>query len=242
VTADPLARPDPIPADEFADRRTRAATTAAALGLDAILVWSAGGSTLDAFGDVFYLTNHYPVEPKSWDRRPFWTGFGRAAVVLPADGDGTLLVGPPDWRPDLVKINDVRSGRDLYALVIRYLREKGLSSGRLGIVRQETFPLPLFHEIRAELPGLELVGADDLIENLRVVKSTAEIAWMRHASRVAVEMMNSMLGAAEVGRTDADLAAIGFEVAARHGATPWEFAMSSRLLPPVASVRSLASL
>jgi Xaa-Pro dipeptidase len=227
VATDPLSRPDPIAAEEYAGRRTLAAAAAAARGLDAILVWSAGGSTLDAFGDVFYLTSHYPVEPKSWDRRPFWTGFGRAAVVLLADGDAALLVGPPDWRTDLVKIDDVRSGRDLYALVVRYLREKGLSSGRVGIVRQEIFPLPLFHEIRAELPTLELVGADDLIENLRVAKSPAEIVWMRHASRVAVEMMNNMLGAAEVGRTDADLAAIGFETAGRHGATPWEFAMSS---------------
>ncbi len=222
-----LPRPEPIPASEYATRRDLTRAAAAERGLDGVIVWSAGGSTLDAFGDVFYLTNHYPVEPKSWDLRPHWTGFGRAAVVLSSDGDGALLVGPPDWRRDLVAIDDVRSGRDLYALVVRYLREKGLSSGRIGILRSETFALPLFHELRADLPGLELVGADDLVENLRTVKSSSEIAWMRHASSVAVEMMNGMLGAAEVGCTDADLAAIGFEIASKHGAVPWEFAMSS---------------
>ena len=93
--------PPPITAEEFAERRVRLARAAADRGLDAVLVWSSGGSTLDAFGDVFYLTNHYPVEPRGADWPPHWTGFGHSAMVIESDASSVLLVGPPDWRRDL---------------------------------------------------------------------------------------------------------------------------------------------
>src|SRR5262245_35651293 len=112
-----LDRPPVISGDEFARRREVAAADARSRDLDALLVWSLGGSTLSTFGDVFYLTNHYPLEPQVWNVRPHWTGFGAAAVLVPATGEPTLLVGAPDLRRDLVAIDDVRSDRDLYRLV-----------------------------------------------------------------------------------------------------------------------------
>jgi Xaa-Pro aminopeptidase len=69
--------------------------------------------------------------------------------------------------------------------------------------------------------------ADEILERMRVVKSPAEIEMMRHASAVSVEVMNAMLEAVAVGRTDGDLAAIGFRVATARGGTPWDFGMAS---------------
>ena len=103
-----------IPVDEYGLRRSQAIELARERGLDGLPVWSLGGSTLDSFGDVFYLTNHYSPEPKGLDR-PGRRGFGHAAVVLPADGDPALLVNFQS-RPDLVAIDEVRSSGDLYAL------------------------------------------------------------------------------------------------------------------------------
>lgn len=220
-------RPPSVSSDEFASRRERAAADAQSRGLDALLVWSIGGSTLSTFGDVFYLTNHYPLEPQVWNVRPHWTGFGAAAVLVPASGEAALLVGAPDWRRDLVAIDDVRSDRDLYQLIAQVLREKHLSNGRIGLVRAQALPLPLFLELRQTFPGIEFIAADDLLEKRRMVKSPAEIQLMRHAQDVSVEIMNAVLETAVPGRTDSDLAATGFRVASSLGATPWEFAMSS---------------
>jgi Xaa-Pro aminopeptidase len=219
--------PPPITAEEFAERRVRLARAAADRGLDAVLVWSSGGSTLDAFGDVFYLTNHYPVEPRGADWPPHWTGFGHSAMVIESDASSVLLVGPPDWRRDLVHADDVRDGRDLYALVADTLVARGLQAARIGLSRAQLVPLPLYISLRQRFPGIELVPADEIVEDLRIVKSPAEIALMRHAQDVSVAMMRAMLSAVEPGRTDGDLATIGFAEATTRGATPWEFAMSS---------------
>ena len=222
-----LKSPPLIPASEYGLRRERARLAAQEAGLDGLLVWSAGGSTLDSYGDVFYLTNHYSVEPKAPNIRPHWTGFGQACVVLPVDGEATLLVGPPNWRTDIVHADEVRTGRDLYAETIRCMRDKGLAEARIGVVRELVLPLPLYHELRRDLPGATLVPADDVLEELRIRKGPAEVEMMRHASAVSVEMMNALLSVAAPGKTDGDLAAVAFEVGTRYGATPYEFAFSS---------------
>jgi Xaa-Pro aminopeptidase len=219
--------PPPITAEEFAQRRVQLARAAADRGLDAVLVWSSGGSTLDAFGDVFYLSNHYPIEPRGADWPPHWTGFGHAAMLVEAAGPSVLLVGPPDWRRDLVHAEEVRDARDLYALVATTLRERRLQNARIGLARAQLLPLPLYLSLRERFPGIELIAADDIVEDMRIVKSPAEIELMRHAQAVSVEVMRAMLTAVEPGRTDGDIAAIGFAEATARGATPWEFAMSS---------------
>jgi Xaa-Pro aminopeptidase len=222
-----MNKPAPIPASEFAQRRECVRGDAAAAGLDGLLVWSIGGSRLDGFGDVFYLTNHYSTESRTQDVPTMMSGFGHAAVVLPADGEACLLVEKPDWRHDLVAIDDVRSDDDLYQLVIDVLGERGLTEGRVGIAREDFLPLTLYRAIRAAYPKLELVPANRMVELRRMVKSPGEMALMRHASAVSVEIMTAMLEQADVGRTDGDLAIAGFTTATRHGAAPWEFAMAS---------------
>jgi Xaa-Pro aminopeptidase len=216
-----------IPTSEYAERRARAVVGARAAGLDGLLVWSVGGSRLDSFGDVFYLANHYATESKTYNFRPHWTGFGHSAVVLPVEGEPALLVHKPDWRDDLVAMGDVRVCSDLYAGVIACIGEKGLETGRLGLVREEYVPLPFHRELVSAYPKLSLIAADDILERLRVVKSPAEVEMMRHASAVSVEMMDAMLSEVAEGRTDGDLAAAGFRTGTRLGATPWDFGMAS---------------
>jgi Xaa-Pro dipeptidase len=222
-----MTRPAPIAANEYRERARRASRLARERGLDALLVWSAGGATLDAFGDVFYLTNHYSVEPRTHDVPGQWRGFGASCVIVDGDGRTTLLVGPPNWRDDLVVADKVRSNRDLYAACVRALRQLGLADGRIGLVREQLVPLPLYHEIRVQLPGAQLERSDEILESLRVVKSDAEVALMRHASAIGVEVMQALLGEVAEGRTDGDLAARGYARSTELGATPYEFAMAS---------------
>lgn len=223
-----MTSPVPIAREEFEQRRKQAVLDTAEAGLDGLLVWSVGGSRLECFADVFYLTNHYSAESRTHDVPEMeLTGFGHAAVILPVDGEPTLAVEKPDWRDDLVTIDDVRSDADLYRLVVALLREKGLTEGRVGIAREDFLPLRLFRILTETFPRMELVPADRIIELRRMVKSPAEIEHMRHASAVSTEIMTAMLSQAEVGKTDGDLAIAAYERATQLGAAPWEFAMAS---------------
>ena len=98
-----------IPRTEYAERRDRARRSAAASDLDGLIAWSMGGSTLDRYSNVFWLTNHYEIGNVFPDVLPIFTGFGQAALVLPARGESILVVNQPDWRDDLVE-NRTASG------------------------------------------------------------------------------------------------------------------------------------
>lgn len=222
-----LNTPPEIPRREYAERREAARMAAREQGFDGLLVWSMGGSTLDRYANVFYLTNHYDSGNVFPDTDGLYQGFGMAAVVLPVEGPAILLVNQPDWRSDLVECDEVRVCRYLYDGVAQAIADSGLEGALIGLTDLERMPVAAHSALCAQSPGTTLIGADDLAMNLRVVKSPAEIEMMRHASAVSVEMMSAMMRAAIPGATDADVVAAGFAAGAPYGAHPYDFAMAS---------------
>jgi Xaa-Pro aminopeptidase len=192
-----------------------------------LLVWSMGGSTLDRFSNVFYLTNHYDPGNVFPDAQDLFQGFGMAAVVLPLDGPVIMVVNQPDWRQDLVDCDEVRVRRNLYDGVAQAIIDAGLRGKRIGATDEERMPLAAYRTLTGWLPELELVRADEILMNLRVIKSPSEIEIMRYASLVSVDIMNAMLEQAVEGNTDGDVAAAGYGVTCRVGAQPYDFALAS---------------
>ena len=219
--------PPEIPRHEYALRRTAARAVAAEHGLGGLLAWSMGGSTLDRYANVFYLTNHYDSGNVFPDTEGLYQGFGMAAVVLPVDGPAILLVNQPDWRSDLVECDEVRVCRYLYDGVAKAIADVGLEGRAVGLTDEERMPVTAHRVLCRQSPGTRLISADDLLMKLRVVKSPAEIDMMRHASAVSVEMMSAMMRRSVPGATDADVVAAGFAAGAPLGAHPYDFAMAS---------------
>lgn len=207
-----------IPRSEFGARRAELRARLAERGLDGALVVSRGANGADWGADIVYLTNHYSPFPQIPDRPPAWSGRGLSALVMPADEDGTLVVEIPDWREDLVVIDDVRVALDLWGGMVAALRDRGLDSGRIGLIGRESFPHIAADRIAAELPGVELVWADAEIEAMRVRKSEAEIALVRDAARVGCDMTTAFMEAAVPGATEADCVIAAFAAGVRQGA------------------------
>ncbi|MGO4837333.1 hypothetical protein AB4144_34305, partial [Rhizobiaceae sp. 2RAB30] len=85
-----------IPAEEFADRRRRAVEAAASRKLDALLVCSRGGGTLDRYADVLYLTNFYTHFPFIPDFKDNWSARAHSFLVLPVGDKPHLVIDVPD--------------------------------------------------------------------------------------------------------------------------------------------------
>jgi Xaa-Pro aminopeptidase len=216
-----------IPKGEYAQRRDLARLKARETGLDGLLAWSMGGSTLDRYANVFWLTNHYEIGNVFPDVAPIFTGFGQTALVLPVEGESILIVNQPDWRDDLVDSDRIWVRRNLYDGVSEALRAAGLGEGRVGLTDEERMPATAIRAVEAGTPDARFPRADELLLDLRLVKSPAEIEMMRYSSAVSVELLNAMFAEVAVGRTDGDLAAAGAAMAARLGAAPYDFAMAS---------------
>jgi Xaa-Pro aminopeptidase len=223
------ARPLPIAREEYRERQRAVAGDARERGLDGLLVWSACGSALDGYANVFYLTNHYSQVPRvDLNIPPAMSGWGHTALVVPADGEPPILVvESAEWRPDLVVAERVWPSHDMHAEVVRAVDEAGLGSGQLGLVGAPVMPLAAWQRISAALPRAGFEPADDLLFARRMRKSPGEVELMRYASAVGAAMQNAMLAAIGPGATDNDLARVAYDVCCDYGAVPYGFAFAS---------------
>lgn len=158
--------------EELARRRARACSEMTRRGLDALLMFRQESmyylSGYDTFGYVYFQ-----------------------CLVLTADGRMVLLNRAPDLRQARFTsvIEDVRvwvdrEGADPTADLKAILAELGLAGCRLG-VEYEAYGLTAANGRRldAALAGFAgLEDASDLVSRLRLVKSEAEIAYVRRAA------------------------------------------------------------
>ena len=213
---------------EFADRRAAALRRAKDDGFDGLLVWSRGGHTVEAYGDVFYLTNFHSLFPVQPDRCS-WASRGHAALILPIAGDPVIITDYLDDPEDRIKISDVRSVADITVSTTEALREKGLLGKRIGLVGGNSFLVSAERRMRTAPGGelLNLIPADYILEDLRVIQSEAELNMMRHAAGVGVMWMNATFGALQEGRTEGDAVGEGLRVLAANGGVQQDIAISS---------------
>jgi Xaa-Pro dipeptidase len=163
-------------ADELAARRKAAAVELAGRGLDGLLVFRQESmyylTGYDTFGYVFFQ-----------------------CLYMGADGETlTLLTRTPDLRQaeHTSVIEDIRvwydaEGADPTWDLRRILDEHNIGGKRLGI-ETDAYGLTGYNlkRVEAALGGFcELVEASDLVTHLRMVKSPAEIEYVREAARLA---------------------------------------------------------
>lgn len=216
-----------IPRSEFDDRRARLATLAREHRLRAVLLWSKGGGTADLYGPVFYLSNHYTQFPQIADRPPHWAGRGHAALVVPVDGPATLISDIPDYRDDLVAVDDVRVGINVPQLTASVLEERGLHSGRIGLVARDYMLAGAYQNLTAALPDVEWVPAEPLFERVRMIKSANEIAIIRKACEIGSKVCATLMEAVEPGKTEADAMAEALYVLTREGGVMYDHPVAS---------------
>ncbi len=144
--------------------------------------------------------------------------FFQCVVVTADETPITLLTRRPDLEQArrTSTITDIRlwydaedadPSRELQAI----LAQKGLEGARIGI-ELRTFGLTAdkYELMRRRLEGwCELVDASALVRTLRLVKSPAELAYMRRAAELADQSLEAMLAAARPGAFEGDIAAAG---------------------------------
>ena len=211
MTADataPVAKPT-VPAEEFAERRRRAVAAARARGLAGLLVCSRGGGTLDRYADVLYLTNFYTHFPFIPDFEGNWSARAHTFLILPVDEVPELVIDVPD--DGRIRLADGRVTYSDFVLddAVKALKTAGLGSARIGLVGGDVLTFTMLNKLRVALPELVIEPADDLLMNLRSIKSPGEIALLRRASAIGSRMIEAMMDAAVTGASHGEVVAAG---------------------------------
>ncbi len=216
-----------IPPEEFRARQERVRETAASQGLDAAVVYSRGGAFMDMSADVMYLTNHYSQQPYMGDDAGVGTARSHGVVIIPADGPTTIVVDIPWWRRDLVVADQVRPSIDVTGTTARALADLGLSSGRLGMVGASYMTAAAWLGLQAAVPDATLVRADRMVEDIRIIKSEAELELIRRACALGNQTLETLIDAVVEGATEAEAVGEASRVLLRGGGVLYDAACAS---------------
>ena len=190
-----------IPENEYFERIAKFQARIKAAGLDACLVHG----TESDFANVRYLSEYWPT-------------FEQAGVFVPAEGEAVLLIGPESYkyavgRSVLSKIALMLNYREsaepdypgialaTYPDVVKMaMGDKKLK--KLGLVGTAVMTKPTLDAVAAQLPGVEVVVADEVFRPLRWFKSENELNCHRKAFKVAEKAVAAMLNELKPGMTE----------------------------------------
>jgi Xaa-Pro aminopeptidase len=128
-------------------------------------------------------------------------------AVVSAEGHAALVVQPA-WDAARAKrhswIADVRGADDVGAALIETMRRFGMA-GPVGLAGGSLMPFPLRDAI--DRAGIRILAADDLIEQMAMEKSTAEIALIRKTAAAADAGFDAFRAASRTGVAEYEIVA-----------------------------------
>ena len=192
----------PFDVAEYETRLSKARAAMDAAGLDALFVTDPSNQAWLTGYDGWSFYVHQGViltgqgEPVWWGRHMDMLG-GRRTCWMQHDN----ILGYGDH---FVQSTDVHPMQDLAAR----LKERGLSNARIGVEMENYYYSAKAHAVLSdELPDATLVDATALVNWQRLVKSDAEIGFIRKAASISERVMQVAIERAEPGVRKNDLVA-----------------------------------
>jgi Xaa-Pro dipeptidase len=200
---------DRFSAAEMERREQRARALMAERELDALVLFGNSGVNRHNQANVFWLSNHLDLH--------------HCYLVLPRDGDATLLVG---------LANHVPNAREMSAVPVidwggyrpaEKIAERLRGAQRVGLVGvNATFEMgaPYAHylTLRERIP--DLVDVTREFQRLRLVKSDEEIEWLRRAAAFSDRAIQAVAESARPGMGEIELVALAEDAYRREGGLP----------------------
>ena len=162
-----------MPRAEFLERVEKIKLQMQQRGIDVFLAYS---NSANEYGNVCYLSNYIMKMLQG------------AVVAITQTGEATLICeGFARDLPGVKSITwmDIRSCDNASKETVAFLKEKKLIPSTLGMAGIESsMPYEQFQFFTKSTEGCKFVHADDLIGEMRLIKSQKEVDQIRRASRV----------------------------------------------------------
>jgi Xaa-Pro aminopeptidase len=147
-------------------------------------------------------------------------------LVVPVDGDPFILIRALDanvcrgqsWVREVLSYQD---WEDPMPALGQALAARDLAQGPIGLDRDSyAMSLARFDALRAALPQADVVDIGPLVNELRLIKSPAEIALLRRAAAIADKAIGAAAAVCRPGAQQRDAARAAMDCFVEEGADP----------------------
>jgi Xaa-Pro aminopeptidase len=207
-----------VPDSDFENRWRRLQLELARANLDVLITYSSESEPASSR----YLADFSPF-------------FDFAGVVVPREGPPSLVTGGPEsyeFAKQFSRIKDVRihplyveSSAPDWVPPVTYedftsilTTVCGALPRRVGVADWNIFPHPIFADLRAAVGDAEIIPADDVLLNVKSIKSPYEIAAIRQAYWITEQAMIDVLGSVAEGQAEWEIEARAHATMRRLGA------------------------
>lgn len=206
-----------IPDYEYQERIKKAAKMLRERNLDVMLV----ASTESDYANARYFSG-------------FWPLFERAGVAISANGDACLLVGPESavFGKDMGKLEKVfvlkefRESADPAYPEIKpdTFRDAFKAIGvegdniKIGLGSYVECTLPIYEGLKDAYPKAEIIKCNDIMVNLRKIKSENELACLREGFRIIELATDEVIKNLKPGVTELQMVGVAQRVIYENGA------------------------
>lgn len=195
----------PFPMEEYEDRWRKVYDHMERKGYDVAVVWGKTSGVYERAGDLLYLTNFFSTHSGQEPDTVLWNARGYAAIVLQAGQVPELITDESDGRFDIISTDRFRGLYDPVKGTADVLKERNIS-GRVAMVGTDCLPMKYWLQLVEQSPGIEWVGEDDLIRDVRLLKSPRELSLFREAGELVTVAHTKMMEALIMGKTEAEAA------------------------------------
>ena len=196
----------PFPAEEYEVRWEKVYNEMQRRSLDVAVVWGRSGYSYERYGDVLYLVNYYSGQSgQIWD---YFLAEPKAYVfsaVILRQGHKPELVADEPPQTNLIMTDNYCWSLDTISGVADSLKSHGIT-GKVGLVGTDFLPMTHWRRLSAATPDVVWEPCDDLVQDVRVVKSDRELDIYRHAGEIATDALTILIENLLSGKSEADAA------------------------------------
>jgi Xaa-Pro aminopeptidase len=168
-------------------------------------------------GNVCYLCGHKNAFPYSAKTAQV-SGLGYSALLVPTEGS-TTLIAPLGYRSNaVVGVDKSKTGTNFASELIDAIKETNLDTSKLAVAGGDVLPVIYIDEVKRVFPDLNIEYSDEILANMRAIKSEDELRLIRQASKIADKAMAVAIKSIKPGMRESAIGSVARKAAMDAGA------------------------
>ena len=174
-------------------------------GYEIAVVWGKTSGVYERAGDMLFLTNFFSTHSGQEPDTVLWNGRAYSACIMQQGEVPELITDEAEGRFDVIATDRFQGLYDPIKGVADALKARGVT-GKVALVGTDFLPMKYWEQLKAQTPDIEWVGEDDLVRDVRLIKSPREIALFREAAELVTRAEPALMEALIMGKTEGEAA------------------------------------